>query len=207
MLFWKVSIEPKKETSRQESHYVDLFKRKPVWIMGLLWIFSTASNMGVYSILPLYLIKEQGIGFDIANTLFGISRIGGIFISIFVGFLADRYGYRAMLMASLLTTGLSTIALSLSSTLTLILITLILQATFSLAFFPIGLVTISKLTPLSERSMATGVIISIGMIFGAGLTPFLLGLIADHFNFQVGIFGLGVLTTLSSLSVRFLGEE
>jgi NNP family nitrate/nitrite transporter-like MFS transporter len=208
MLFWKVSIEPKKETSRQESHYVDLFKRKPVWIMGLLWIFSTASNMGVYSILPLYLIKEQGIGFDIANTLFGISRIGGIFISIFVGFLADRYGYRAMLMASLLTTGLSTIALSLSSTLTLILITLILQATFSLAFFPIGLVTISKLTPLSsERSMATGVIISIGMIFGAGFTPFLLGLIADHFNFQVGIFGLGVLTTLSSLSVRFLGEE
>lgn len=55
--------------------------------------------------------------------------------------------------------------------------------------------------------MATGVIISIGMIFGAGFTPFLLGLIADHFNFQVGIFVLGVLTTLSSLSVRFLGEE
>jgi fucose permease len=54
--------------------------------------------------------------------------------------------------------------------------------------------------------MATGVIISIGMIFGVGLVPFLLGLIADHLNFQFGILGLGILTALSSLMVRFLTD-
>jgi fucose permease len=54
--------------------------------------------------------------------------------------------------------------------------------------------------------MATGVIISIGMIFGVGLVPFLLGLIADHLNFQFGILGLGVLTALSSLMVRFIRD-
>ena len=202
--FWKVSVEPKKEASRQESHTIDLFKKRPVWIMGLLWIFATASCLGIYSILPLYLIKERGIDLYLANTLFGISRVGGILVSISMGFLTDRYGYQTMLKWSLLMTGLTTISLSLSSTLPLILITLILQATLSLAFFPVGLAAISKLTSLSERSMAIGVIISIGVIFGMGGTPLLLGVIADHLNFHVGILWLGILTSLSSLTVRFL---
>jgi MFS family permease len=133
--------------------------------------------------------------------------VGGIFISILTGFLVDRYGYRTILRLSLIATGLSTIALSLASTLPLILTTLLFQATLSLAFFPAGLATISKLAPLSERSMAIGVTVSIGMIFGMGGTPFILGLIADHFNFQVGILWLGIMTTISSLGVRLLGKE
>ena len=93
-----------------------------------------------------------------------------------------------------------------SPILPMILVTLILQATFSLAFFPVGLATISKLSPFTERSMSPGVIISIGMIFGTGAAPFILGVTADHFNFQIGILWLGVLTTLSSVSVSFLKE-
>ena len=175
--------------------------------MGLLWIFASGSSSGVYSILPLYLIKERGIDFHFANTLFGISRVGGIFISILSGFLADRYGYRTVLILSLFTTGLSTVGLSVSSTLPLILTTLLLQATFSLAFFPAGLAALSNLTPLSERSTVIGVTLSIGMILGTGFTPFVLGIIADHLSFQVGILWLGILTTFSSLGVRLLGER
>jgi uncharacterized membrane protein len=48
---------------------------------------------------------------------------------------------------------------------------------------------------------------SVGVGFGMGVTPFLLGLTADHFNFRVGIFWLGLLTSLSSLLVYFLKEE
>jgi hypothetical protein len=55
--------------------------------------------------------------------------------------------------------------------------------------------------------MATGVILSMGVIFGMGSTPFVLGVIADHFSFKVGILGLGVLTTLSSLAVGLLEDK
>jgi NNP family nitrate/nitrite transporter-like MFS transporter len=205
--FWKISVEPKKEMSEQKGGVSLLFKRKTVWIIAFLWIFAAGSCLGLYSILPLFLIKERGIDFHVANSLLGISRVGGVFISILSGFLVDRYGYRKMLLLGIITTGLTTIGLSLASTLPMIVAALILQATLSLAFFPIGLATISKLTPLSERAMVTGVIISIGMIFGVGFVPFLLGVIADHLNFEVGILGLGVLTTLSSLMVRFLRNE
>lgn len=54
--------------------------------------------------------------------------------------------------------------------------------------------------------MTTGVILSVGVMFGVGVFPFLLGLTADHFSFRVGILGLGVLTTFSSLGVKFLKE-
>ena len=205
--FWKVSTEPRPETGQQRRPVSELFNKKTLWIMGLLWIFASGSSSGVYSILPLYLIKERGIDFHFANTLFGISRVGGIFISILSGFLADRYGYRTVLILSLFTTGLSTVGLSLSSTLPLILTTLLLQATFSLAFFPAGLAALSNLTPLSDRSTVIGVTLSIGMIFGTGFTPFVLGIIADHLSFQVGILWLGILTTFSCLGVRLLGEK
>ena len=52
----------------------------------------------------------------------------------------------------------------------------------------------------------TGVVLSIGVVFGSGISPFLLGVIADHLNFQVGILGVGVVTTVSCLLVRLLRE-
>lgn len=207
LFFWRVSVEPKNDPPQKGEGYIGLFKKRTIWIMILLWILSSASSIGVYSILPLYLIKERGIDFDLANNLLGISRAGGMAVPILIGFLVDRYGYRTILFLSLLMTGLSTIGLSLASHLGTIFISLFLQAILSLAFFPVALATISKLTPLSSRSMGLGVIMSVGVGFGMGFGPFLLGLTADHFNFRVGIFCLGLLTSLSSISAYLLKEE
>lgn len=202
--FWKVSIEPEHRTPHRGSHYVHLFKRKPIWIMAVLWVLAAASNMGVYSMLPLYLIKERGMEYAFANNLVGISRIGGIAVPVSIGFLIDRYGYRIMLMLSLLTTGLSTVFLSIAPTFSLLLIALFFQAAFSLAFFPVGLAAIAKLTSPEERSMGIGAILSTGVIFGMGGAPLFLGIIADHFNFQIGILWMGILTTFSFFMVKYL---
>jgi NNP family nitrate/nitrite transporter-like MFS transporter len=204
--FWKVSIEPKREASPQNFQLIDLFRKKTILVLSLFFVFAGGISSGIYYILPLYLIKERGIDFHFANTLFGISRAGGIIVPILIGFLLDRYGYRKIMMLSLLTAGLSTVGLSLSSTSLSIVITLILQATLSLTFFPVGFATISHLTSPSERSMTLGVILFLGGALGVGGIPFILGLTADHFSFQVGIFWLGVLTAFSSLGVRFLGK-
>jgi len=205
--FWKVSVEPKPERVYQKSLFAGLFRNRTVWVMGFLWIFSAASSLGIYSILPLYLIKEKGMDFGFANTLLGVSRAVGAIVPLTIGFITDRYGFKVILKWSIFATGLSTIGLALSSTLSLILITLILQALLSLAFFPVAFMAISKLTPISERSMTIGFIIAIGVIFGTGGSPYILGLVADHLNFKVGILGLGILTALSSLMVRFLRDK
>ncbi len=204
--FWWVSVEPVHEKTDEKSPYLDIFRNRVVWIIGLLWVFSAASSLGVYSILPLYLIKERGMDFGFANRLLGISRVAGAIVPLTIGFLIDRFGFKMILRWSIFATGLSTIGLALSSKLPSIFITLLLQALLSLAFFPAAIITISKLTPISKRSLSIGVVTAIGVIFGTGGGPFLLGMVADHFSFKMGLLGLGVLTALSSWLTGFIRE-
>jgi len=134
---------------------------------------------------------------ETANTIFGISRIGGLLMAIMSGFLVDTYGVKKILFFILLITGLSTIFISIAPSVPILIAALILQATFSTGFFPVTLVAISKITDINERSTFTGATIAIGVIFGLGLSPFLLGLAADKWSFHAGIFILGALTVIS----------
>ncbi len=206
LFFWKVSKEPPHPALHASPRYLDLFKQKPIIILSLLWVLTAACNAGIYSVLPLYLIKERGITYALANNLVGASRISGIIVQVSIGFCADRYSYKKILWAILLFTGLSTAFLAIAPTFSLLLAALFLQAFFSISFFPVGLAAIAKLTPLPHRSISTGAVISIGAIFGMGLAPFLIGFVADYFSFQIGILVLGILTALSSLSLNYLKE-
>ena len=206
LFFWRVSIEPQPKISPRGTHYLNLFRRKPIWVMAVLCIMSSAANMGVYSMLPLYLINERGMDYAFANNLVGTSRVGGFAIQIFAGFFVDRYGYEKILFLGLLATGLSTLSLSLAPSISFLLITLFIQAALSLVFFPVALAAISKLTSPEERSMGIGAIISSGVIVGMGGAPLFLGIVADHFSFQTGILWMGILTTFSSFTVRYLKE-
>jgi len=206
LYFWRVAVEPKKQAVQEKGSYAKIFEKRSMWVLALLFVVANASCGGIYAILPLYMVKERAMDFDFVNTLVGISRVGGVFVSIVLGFLADRHGFLRLLKISIFTTGLSTLAIALASSVPFLATVLFVQAMFSVAFFPLAFATISRLTSLSERAMAAGVIICIGVIFGTGLTPLLLGLTADHFSFQAGILGVGIITMASYLLVGFLEE-
>jgi MFS family permease len=174
--------------------------------MAMLWIFASSNSIGLYNVIPLFLVKEKGIYLEMANTIFGFSRGGSFLVVILAGFLVDRYGAKKILFLMMLATGLSTMGLSLAQTVPLLVAMLILQATVCVGFYPAALVAISKLTNLNERSIFTGTTIAFGVVFGLGITPFVLGAVADAWNFQTGFLVLGVLTALSSMLLRDLGE-
>jgi NNP family nitrate/nitrite transporter-like MFS transporter len=180
--------------------------RKSFWIMAILWVFASATSLGLYNVIPLFLVKERGFTLAMANSMLGFTRIGSLVIAILAGFLADRYGGKRILLIAFLTTGLSTMALAVISFPPILAGLLFLQASFNTVFFPVGLMAISKMTAPSERSTFTGAAVAAGVIFGFGLTPPTLGAIADHWSFQIGIFGLGFVTLLSSWFVRLLDD-
>ncbi len=168
-----------------------IFRRPDFRIMAVLWMVAATASMGLYSILPLFLVKEKGIPLDTANTLFGLSRIGGVFATVLAGFLADRFGVRRVLLFILLITGLSTVGIALAPSFLLLVVMLFIQAPLSNGFFPVGLVAISKLSDTGERSLFTGATISGGTIAGLGLAPLCLGAAADVWSFQAGILVAG----------------
>lgn len=201
--FWILSPDPRPEEERRVrlSH---ILRRRDFWVLTILWIIAVSNGFGLYNVIPLFLVKEKGIPLEFANTIFGLSRIGGVFSVAIAGFLMDRYGAKKILFFLLLITGFSTTGLALTNIFPLMAAALFLQATVSVAFFPVGQAAISMLTGANERSTFMGTTIAIGMLIGLGVAPPLLGAVADVWSFQRGIFFLGVLTTLSCGILKYL---
>ena len=61
-----------------------------------------------------------------------------------------------------------------------------------------ALVCAAKLFTRETRSLATGVIVAFGILFGGGAVPYLLGLSGDLVSFRLGIALLGLIVCLSS---------
>jgi MFS family permease len=183
----------------------DLIHRRSLWIMAVLWIFAGGANMGVYFIVPLYLTKELALSIGYANTILGVSRVGGIAVAISCGFLVDRFSLRKIMFAMLLLTGIFTVLTGVAS-IRWIGVFLFLQAVFVTGFFPLGLVSIARLFDREIRGMATGLTLTIGVILGGGLMPYLLGLSGDFLSFRYGIVFLGGAVILASGLVFSLKE-
>ena len=201
VFFFIFSPDPSPQKAKK-IRFSSVLRRRDFWIMAILWVFAASCALGLYNIIPLFLVKENGMSLETANTIFGFSRIGGFFVAITAGFLVDRYGAKRILFLVILFTGLSTMSLALARTIPFLVVMLFVQATIYPAFFPVALVAMSRLTDFNERSIFTGTTIAIGVIFGIGLTPVILGAVADVWNFKVGIFFLGALTTVSCISLK-----
>jgi NNP family nitrate/nitrite transporter-like MFS transporter len=164
------------------------------------------ATAGVYTIIPLFLVTEKGMEVEAANTIFGVSRIGGVFATILVGFLVDRFAVKKLLFIILFITGLSTVGMALAQVLWLLVGMLVIQATVSMVFFPAAVTVISAITPPEERTTFIGVILGLSSLFCFGVFPVGLGAVADKWNFQIGILAVGILITLSCALIRRLKE-
>jgi len=199
------SPDPRPEAGEKVSMSV-ILHRKDFWIMTAIWCSCAIASLGIFNIIPLFLVKERGIQIETANTIFSISRIGGLFAMISIGFIIDKFNLKKMLFGLILATGLTTIGIAVIENHWILSVMLFLQATFSVVFFPAGLVAIAKLTTLSERSVFTGMLMSMSGIIGPGLSPIIFGAIADKWSFQIGILGSGIIITLACLLIRSLKE-
>ena len=115
MIFYCISDEVKIRHSETKNRFGDLIKRRSLWTIGIIVLFSAGANMGIYLITPLYLTKELLLSIDYANTILGISRFGGIGVAIFCGFLADKISLRKIMFIMVLISGILTVLLRDSS--------------------------------------------------------------------------------------------
>jgi MFS family permease len=176
---------------------VDIAKIRSLWLMAAIWVFGMGANLGIYSIVPLYLTKELHMTVVHANTILGISRLGSVGTAIACGFFIDRFELRKLLFLVMIITSIFTVLMGVT-VVKYIGIVLFVQASFVTAFFPVGLVAIAKTFSREMRGLATGIILAVAVVFGGGLTPYLLGVSGDLYSFRLGITVLGVFVALFS---------
>jgi MFS transporter, NNP family, nitrate/nitrite transporter len=202
-LFWRFSPNPRPK-EKIPFTWRSLLTKRVFWIILVVYTMAAVANNAVFSITPLFLIHERGFDMDTANRVFGYTRAGGLVVTLIVGLLLDRTGAKPVMLATLLITGLSTIALAKVSGFGWIVTMMLLQATVSVVFFPAVLFGISKLTTLQERGAFTSISIGVATLIGVGCSPVFMGAVADRWSFEAGMILVGAVTTLSCLLFRWL---
>jgi NNP family nitrate/nitrite transporter-like MFS transporter len=173
------------------------------WILIVLFSLGIGSTLGVFTMLPLYLVVERGLGQNWANTLIALSRISGIGIAFIGGWITDRLGPRSTMGFVFLITGALTVLLGVASEAWLV-VAVFLQPMFAVCFFPAGFAALSQIGPPEARNVAVSLTVPFAFVVGAGAIPTGIGYMGDAGSFALGIVVAGGLIMSGAFLSKFV---
>jgi NNP family nitrate/nitrite transporter-like MFS transporter len=180
-----------------------LFSEPGFWIMLVLLGLGISSTVGVYSMLPLFLVSERSMDPNQANTIVALSRVPTLGMALLSGWAADRIGAKRTMTGFLLSAGIVTLLLGLApNTWTVYLI--FFQAMLSVAFFPAALAAVSSIGLSSSRNVVISFTIPFAFLAGAGATPTMIGMCGKEGSFAWGISLVGALMIMGTALLGFL---
>ena len=171
--------------------------------MVVLFALGMGGQVGVYAMLPLYLVTERGLNAELANTLIGVAQISALFMTFLGGWVTDKIGEKRTIVLFLVLAGLANIMLGLSSGLWLKVAVFLPPALF-VCFFPAGFAALSRIVQPNMRSIAAALAPPTAFILGGGLFPAALGYMGQAFTFGLGISLSGIVIAVGSLLALFL---
>ncbi len=179
-----------------------LFSEKSFWIMMMLFSFGICATLGIYTMLPLFLVAQHGLERNWANTLVALSRISGMFMAFLAGWTTDRVGPRLTMMAVFLIAGLATVFLGACTGSWLVLM-VFLQPVVAVCFFPPGFAALSAIGPPGARNVAVSLTVPAAFLVGGGAIPMGIGMMGDAGFFALGVSAAGGLILSGALLALF----
>ena len=177
------------------------------WAITILFSIAACATMGVFTILPTFLVNEMGYAESLVNTLVGASRVSGVVSVLVAGFLVDTFGVRRLVAGVFLFTALLTAGIGLLSGRGM-LIAVVVQPMVIAAFFPAALSATSDLGPPELQSLAVAIMIPVVNLFSSGVFPAVMGLLSRHGAMQLGFVALsGVMVVALVLLPLLRGSE
>jgi NNP family nitrate/nitrite transporter-like MFS transporter len=154
--------------------------------MILLFGLAISSTLGIYTMLPLYLVAERGMDPGAANTLIGLSRISTLIMALASGWVTDRFGAKQTIIGVFLFTGTVTLALSMAKGNALV-VAVLLQPMVAVCFFPAGFAVLSNIGNAAARNLAVSMTAPAAFLLGGGVLPTVIGFFGDMGRFSLGI--------------------
>lgn len=183
----------------------NLFGRREFWLMVILFSMGITGTLGIYSILPTYLVSAHGFSEQEANLLVGASRLPTLVTALAGGFLADRFGNRQTISLVLFCTGAMTVLLGTGQE--LLKLYVYLQPIIAVCFFPAAFALLSHIGALETRSVTVSLTIPIAFVLGGGIIPATITRMADYGRFETAIILTGCLIASGGLLVHCIGTD
>lgn len=172
--------------------------RRSFWVFLAVFSLGAASELGVYALLPTYLVTERGLGEELVHRLVALSRLANLGIIFVAGYLVDRCGARRLLLFLLLGIGATTGLLALPRGGALVAAVFV-QPLLVAAFFPAIFAALFQIIPPDLLNVAVSLILPAAYFFGAGVVPACLGLFAERGTLAAGLVCLGALIAASAV--------
>ncbi|MCP4628323.1 MAG: MFS transporter [bacterium] len=180
-----------------------IFSNPAFWIMVVLFSLGISSTLGIYTMLPLYLVTDHGLDRNWANTLIALSRIAAVGMALAGGWATDRFGPQRILRVVFVLSGMLTLFVGLASQ-AWVGAAVFLQPIMAVCFFPAGLAALSLVSSTSERNLTVSLAIPMAFLIGGGATPVLIGIIGEVYSFGWGIATVGGLIMTGSILAGFI---
>jgi NNP family nitrate/nitrite transporter-like MFS transporter len=180
-----------------------LLRARAFWLMLILFGLGVSSTIGVYAMLPLYLVNEQGMGPSWANTVVALSRMHGPVLGLLGGWVSDCLGPKRTMIMSLIFTGIATLLLGVVSGWWTSAVVL-LQPLVAVWFFPAAFAALALITGPNARNLAVAFTVPFGFLLGGGAIPTFIGMMGDAGLFAMGFVVAGSLITCGGILAMVL---
>jgi NNP family nitrate/nitrite transporter-like MFS transporter len=180
-----------------------LLSEPSLWIMMVLFSIGIGASLGIYTMLPLFLVAEHGVDRGWANTMVALSRVSGLFMVFVAGWITDRMGPARALGLILPAAGGMTIIMGLTPA-SWIILPVFVQPMMSASFFPAGFAALAKIAGPGTVNVAVSLTVPVGTLLGAGAIPAGIGLLGELGSFALGISVSGGVILVSAILVRYL---
>ena len=180
--------------------------RPTFWWMLVPFMFAVAANIGVYSMLPLFLQAGRGVDRASANLLLSASRLAAIAAPLLSGWATDRFGPRPVAGTTIVAGGVATVMLALVSDRWLWL-PMGIQSMMATAFFPAGFAILIAIVVPRDRSLMVSLVMPLSIVVGGGLIPTFIGLLADAGRFNTAFALVGLFITVSAVFLWRIGAR
>jgi NNP family nitrate/nitrite transporter-like MFS transporter len=180
-----------------------LMRDSSLWVTAMCFAVAVGLSMGLYAMMPLFLVSEIGMERGLANTIVGLSRASGIGMIFFAGLVTDRVGHRRALTIFFSAMGILTLLLGLIHGRVITAVLVFLQPAAVACFFPTGFSMVSQIFPANLRGLAVSVVTIFGSLVGAGAIPPGIGYLAEITSFSLALSLLGLFTLSMPLLLRY----
>ena len=174
-----------------------ILTRSSFWVIMILLALGMGAQVGIYAMLPLYLVTERGLDAAAANTILGISQVSALFMTFFAGWVTDRIGEKRAIFLFLAASGIVAVLVGSLSGFWLKVSVFALPA-LAVCFFPPGFAALSRIVQPNMRSLAAALGPPSAFILGGGLLPAALGYMGQTYTFGQGIVLAGLVIILGS---------
>ncbi len=175
--------------------YRTILSTRSFWILVILFSLGISSTLGIYTMLPIYLVAEHGMLPGRANTLVALSRVAGVAMTLVGGWATDRFGPRGVLRLVFLLTGATTLFIGFASSLW-VEVAVFIQPLLAVCFFPAGLAALAMVSSERQRNILVSLTVPFAFLIGGGGAPTLIGFFGDLGSFGGGIALVGAAITM-----------